>query len=337
MVDFDYPSDWDFKRAMDEITKTEWQVEKLVANKYHSGKMQNLFRVFIYAQKPLKIFLNRKNYRTIYAWQQFYCLLYAFYCRLFHVKKVNNLVLTNMIYKPRKGKITSKIYKGFWKYVIDSKYIDTIICASQANIDMCCKDLDADKSKFAFLHFGVEDITKRIDTTRDANNDYILALGRSNRDWDFLIESLKDTEYDVKIVCDTLQKKELPKNITIYDNVHGNESFEFIYNCKCMFIPILDGNVASGETVICQTMAFGKPIIITKPSSLADGYVTDGVNGFVISKNRDELLTAVHQIYDDESIYCEMTKNSREQYVKYYSLYTHGVETAKLLLNRDLV
>ena len=47
---------------------------------------------------------------------------------------------------------------------------------------------------FPWLVFSV------FDMTTPSKNDYILSLGRSNRDWDFLINSLAETRYQVKIV-----------------------------------------------------------------------------------------------------------------------------------------
>jgi hypothetical protein len=49
--------------------------------------------------------------------------------------------------------------------------------------------------------------------------------GRSNRDWDFLINSLAGSSYTVKIVCDELHRDNLPSNIEIHNNVWKKESY----------------------------------------------------------------------------------------------------------------
>ena len=124
--------------------------------------------------------------QDVIGWQAFYGLLYAFYCRLFHVKKVNTLLIKNFTYKPKKG-LTGKIYFRFMNYIVKSKYVDVFVCTSQTFCDYCAKVFDEPSDRFVFLPFGVNDFTKKVNMTQPASNDYILSLGRSNRDWDFLI------------------------------------------------------------------------------------------------------------------------------------------------------
>ena len=114
----------------------------------------------------------------------------------------------------------------------------------------------------------------------------------------------------------------------------GNESFEFIKNCKFMIIPIMDGKIASGETVLLQTMSFSKPIIITKPSCLADDYVTDGETGLIVAKDKDELISAVNRLWNDSELYDRVAHNCRKQYEEKHSLLSYGKYVGNTLISK---
>ena len=320
----------DFIKGLEQGTEWNWKVKVLRANQGRNNKIGNLLRYIKYFLFPFVVFLNRKRYDCIVGWQAFYGLLFAFYCRLFGVKKVNTLFIKNFIYKPKQGWI-GKVYYTFMKFIVKSEYVDVFVCSSQKFCDRCAQIFDEPKERFVYLPFGVNDFSKNVDMTERATNDYILVLGRSNRDWDFVIRSLADTEYSVRIVCDELNVENLPDNIRLYRDVWENESYDFIRNCKLMVIPILDGNVVAGETVLLQSMSFAKPIIITEPSCLADDYVTDGQTGLVVPKEKDALLDAVERLYTDVQLYDSISQNCRRVYEGKYSLYSFGCRMGDLI------
>lgn len=326
----------DFIAGLEKSTCVEWEAKVFRANQGRKNKLYDLIRYIKYFLFPLVVFLDRKKYNCIIGWQAFYGLLFAFYCRLFHVKKVNRLVIKNFIYKPKKGWI-GKIYFSFMKYIVKSEYVDLFICSSYNYCDYCATTFNESRARFVFLTFGVEDFTKAVETDKPATNDYILALGRSNRDWDFLIRSLSNTEYQVKIVCDELHRKELPENIKIFNNVWQNESYEFIRNCKLMVIPILDGGIVAGETVLIQALSFSKPVIITSPSCLADDYITNGETGVIIQKNEEELRAAIKQLLAEDMLYEKIAHNSRALYDEQYSLFQFGKKVGNTMKEKGIL
>jgi len=320
--------------GLNAATGLEWEAKVLTANQGRKTQIGNLMRYGKYFLFPFVIFLNRKKYDNIVGWQAFYGLLFAFYCRLFRVKKTNSLLIKNLIYKPKKGWI-GKVYFWFMRYIVKSRYVDVFVCSSENYCDYCADLFEEPRERFVFLPFGVNDFTKAVDMSRPAANDYILALGRSNRDWDFLLDSLAGTPYPVRIVCDELHRENLPENIRLFNHVWQEESYEFIRNCKLMIIPILDGRIVAGETVLLQTMSFSKPIIITSPSCLADDYVTDGVTGLVVPKEKDSLLAAVKKLYEDDQLYETIAHNSRKRYEEKHSLYSFGINVGDALIKKQ--
>ena len=319
----------EFIRGLKDQTGEDWRAIVCNSNKGRQG-LRNLIRYLKYFLFPLKIFFQRKRYDSIIGWQEFYGLVFAFYCRLFHVKKQNKLIIKNFIYKPKKG-FVGKIYFRFMNYIVKSGYVDTYICASKTMVQYCCEVFGEQDDKFVFIPFGVNDFAAEFKPDAPPTNDYVLSLGRSNRDWQFLLDGVAEGNYPVKIICDELHVENPPANVEILNSVWGNATHSYIYNCKCMVIPIADGRIASGDTVLLMAMSFGKPIIITKPSCLADDYVTDGYNGLVVEKEKTQLQNAIRRIFTDEALYESLSQNGRKHYLENHSLYTYGKQVGKIV------
>lgn len=277
---------WESRKALEDKTGEKWMIRNCVANR--GGFFQhNVYRYIMYFVFPLTVFFNHRKYDKIVSWQAFYGVVFAFYCRLFSVKKKHFLLIKNFTYKPKKKKFVVYFYYKWMQYIVKSKYIDVFVCTSQTHCDYCASIFNEFTDRFVYLPFGVEDFTKKLSHDElYQQEDFILSLGRSNRDWDWLIDSLTDTPYKVKIICDRLHKTELPSNIEVLNNVWSVDSFRYLAKCKIAILPIKDGRIGSGETVLLQTMSFGKPLIITSPSCLADDYVEDGVTGLIVNKKK---------------------------------------------------
>ncbi|MBQ8910748.1 MAG: glycosyltransferase family 4 protein [Oscillospiraceae bacterium] len=332
LFDSSYEEAAEFIRGLQDQTGESWQAIVCNSNKGRQG-LTNAIRYIKYFLFPLKIFFQRKRYGRIIGWQEFYGLVYAFYCRLFRVKKCNSLIIKNFIYKPKKG-LVGKLYFRFMNYIVKSGYVDTYICASKTMVQYCCEVFGESDDRFVFIPFGVNDFAAEYQPETPPTNDYVLSLGRSNRDWQFLLDGIAGQNYPVKIICDELRVEAPPANVEILNSVWGSQTHQYIYNCKCMVIPIADGRIASGDTVLLMAMSFGKPIIITKPSCLADDYVTDGYNGIVIEKKAEQLQEAVQRIFQDEALYRQLSENGRQHYLEHHSLYTYGKNVGKIICAR---
>lgn len=330
LFDSSYDEAYDFIEGLKKETEFDWEAKVCNSNKGRNF-FYNIIRYIKYFIYPFYIFLNRKSYSIIIGWQEFYGLIFAFYCRLFKVKKINKVIIKNFIYKPKKGLI-GKIYFCFMKYIVKSKYIDMYICASNKMVKYCCNVFDEKSEKFVFIPFGVNDFSNKIKNVEQ--KEYVLSIGRSNRDWNFLINSFKSLDYNLKIICDELEQCCNNKNIEILNNIYGEESFKYMSECKCMVISIDNPNIASGDTVLLQAMSFSKPIIITRPSCLADDYVKDGYNGIIIDKNLKDLENALKSIYGNKELYESLSKNARTNYIENHSLFNYGIKVGKNIINK---
>lgn len=313
----------EFKESLEKETNMQWQTCINVSNKLRKNSLDEIIRYFKYFMFPLKIFFSRKKIENIVAWQQFYGIIYAFYCNIFKVKKTNTLTIMTFIYKQKK--FLGKLYFNFVKYAIDNKYVDNIIVFSKNEIDYYSKIFKMPKEKFQFENLGINKI--KIKKEYNENN-YIIAPGRSNRDYEFLIKAIENEKYNIKIICDELPNEKY-KNIKIYNNIMGDNYYSMLNNAYCVIIPLKDENISSGQLVLLQAMQLKKPIIVTEANGIND-YITNGYNGFIIKKSKEELLKALKKL-DNPEIYKMISDNAYKEYMEKYSLSKLGENIGKII------
>ena len=306
LVDFHIEKNWFFLKILGE---NDWIAEGIETNRLHGSSIKNMLRYFIYFLFTFILVFKRKRYNKIIGWQQFYGLNFAFWSRLFCLKKVNDLTVMTFIYK-RKGGLKGKLYHKYMSYIVTSKYIDRFICFAKEECHYYSSIFGVDESKFIYVPLGYSIATD----VQISDEEYIFSTGRSNRDYDFLVNSLKNTDFKLIIACDTYHTtSENTENIKFLNDCYGNDMLQLMAKCHCIVVPLKDLKMSSGQLVVIQAMALGKPVVCTKSDGIKD-YVEDGVTGFLIDNNKEQLMSALNKLYAQDCLYNKMAMNSLLSY-----------------------
>lgn len=318
----------DLKNGLENASDNKYVIESHVCNEGRKNKLMNIKRYFMYFWVPFTLFINRKKYNRIIGWQQFFALTYCWFCSIFHTKKYAQVVALNYTYKKKNG-IVGKIYHRFMKRIMESKYLDFIHVPSENYKNLITNEFNISSDKIIVTCFGISDIYDKYKNSQNEFGEYVLAIGRSNRDYDYLINEWKNADKNLIIASDTYKPKaDLPKNIIILDNVTYDTQFPIIANCQFMVIPIDDGTICSGDTVLLTAMSFEKAVVVTKPSTLAEMYIKDNQNGFLVSKEPGDLASKIDKFYTEKDVVGE---NARRDYLKYFSRYAMGMRVAEII------
>ena len=315
LVDYDVDNDkWKFKKILESVTRDRWVVKRHVTNHLHGGLLPNLLRFFWYFFFPLIILIRRKQYDKVIGWQQFYGLNFAFWSRFLGLKKVNDLTVMTFIYK-KKGGLKGKLYHKYMSYIVTSKYIDRFICFAKEECHYYSDIFGIDESKFIYVPLGHPMVTD----IQIADDGYIFSTGRSNRDYDFLVNSLKNTNFKLIIACDTYYASHgNAENINVLNKCHGNDMLSLMAKCHCVVVPLKNLKMSSGQLVVLQAMSLGKPVICTDADGIRD-YVINGSTGFLIDNIEEQLLTILNELYVDANKYTELSNNSKECYLSHFT------------------
>lgn len=213
------------------------------------------------------------------------------------------------------------------EYIVTSKYIDRFICFSRDECDYYASIFNVERNKFIFIPLGINPVSK-VNISDDGS---IFATGRSNRDYDFLVNVLKDTEYKVIIACDDYKNINVTSNIKILNSCYNQEMLNLMAKCHCVVVPLKDLNMSSGQLVVLQAMALGKPVICTNSNGIKD-YVINNVTGILVNNTNEKWIKAINQIYIDSDFYKKISANSLDVFNKKYTkkaMYTRIAQQIK--------
>lgn len=325
LVDFKTPKNWSFKKALEDVTNKQWAVIELVSNKNHGTKLQVLLRYLKYFGFPFKIFLNRRKYVSVLAWQQFYGLVLAFYFKLFRVRQAPEITVMTFIYK-QKESFLGLIYGKFIRFVVKSGYIKRFIVFSKSEQEYYAELFGVSKENFVVETLGIQDVYGIVGS-RILDEKYFLAAGRSNRDYGFLKNAWQNQD-KLKIICDTCKETDT-EHIKYLKNCYHKEFVQELSDCYAVIVPLQDEKISSGQLVILQAMMLKKPVIVTKNDTVID-YVEDGIDGFIINKDAESLSWAIEQLKEPE-IYNAFAENARKSFEDRFSLYAMGLRIGKIL------
>ena len=297
-------------------TQSEWEFygRNIGLVKFHSFK-----RYLSYFTTSWRLFKKRSQIRNILSIQQFYGLIFAFYCRLFKVKKNTKLVVLSFIYKEKPG-ILGLVYRNFIRYIITSEYIDKLIVHSASEPEYYSKLLDIEKDAFKYIPLGVTNDSDKYEHV-DESEFYVLSVGNSNRDFAFVESSLEGQSYKVKIFSDEYPSH-INGNIHVCSGVSADEYYKELAGCFCVVIILKDPFISSGQLVLLQSYAFGKPVIINRTNGIED-YLDDDCS-IIIDKDEEELRTAIRGLINNKAKRKMISTNARETFNKKYSLRVMG-------------
>ena len=327
IIDSDEKEGKDFKNGVEAGTGQDWKL--LVKNSNdRSSKFANFIRYMKYALVPLGVFIRRKKYDSIITWQQFYGLFFAFYCRLFRVKKVNTLVVMTFIYKEKKG-ICGKIYRKFFDYVVHSKYIDCYTCVANVECENYSRIFHLPKQKFEYVQWGLADFSSEY---KIGNEGYVFSAGRSNRDWPFIFAALGNTQYKGIMVCSEGNYRGKYSNLEVVSNISDEEYYNILSQAHCVVISIKDCSISAGQITLIQAMQFGKPVILTQSDGLTNDYVLNEENGLIVPKDKRALNATIDRIFKDKKLYRKLSMNGRKLFEEKFSNYRLGNDIGKIVM-----
>ena len=329
LVDTLVSDDWEFATGLELGSEQKWRIIKWNNAGLKNNKLHNIKRLFGYFFYSLQIFLKRKKYLNIVAWQQFYGLIFAFYCNLFKVRKENTLIVMTFIFKEKKGRI-GKIYKKFVRDVVKSDYIDKLVVFSEHEIEHYSTLFSVSKDKFQFFNLGIEKKKELEKTKVDLKYPFLLAVGRSNRDYSFLFSCVENMPWNIVVLTDELNYEGLvPSNVQVFNNIRGEEYLKILNESFAVLIPLQNSNISSGQLVMLQAMQYKKPIIITESETIGS-YVQHNINALVVKKERGQFNQAIKLLYEDEVLYKRLTDNGKKIFENNFSLLMLGKNVGKL-------
>lgn len=226
----------------------------------------------------------------------------AFIRAIFKRNSAKQIVLELMLDEPR-DTIRWKIKRWMQSYLFSG--VDLIFVSAKNEIETYASRFNMPREKFRFLPFHTDIVNPEMITTHDG---YILSAGKTGRDYQTLIDAVKETDAKLIIVSDEYHSRglEVPANVRLLVNIPYNEYIELLKNCWFVVVPLQKVVKSTGQVVILEAMGFGKPVIATETIGTAD-YIETGVNGMLVPlKDPRALKAAMMNLMTDKHLYSRL-------------------------------
>ena len=322
LVDFKVNENWNFIKGIKESTNLDWGVVEKVSNYSQKNKLLNFKRYLAYFMFSLKNFFKRKKFNIIIAWQQFYGICLCWLLSIFKVKNGPKIAILTFIYKPKDG-FKGKLYFKFVNRALSYKNILNVFVLSKYELEQYSNYFPIIKNKLVFVKLGIDNEYPGLQIKK---GEYFISSGRSNRDYDFLVNCFKKINKKLIIVSDKYKNENITPNIKIEDSCFGKDYYFLLANSFATIISLTDIPISSGQLVVLDSFLLKKPVIATSNKGIND-YVQNGLDGFIIEKKEESLLNAINELYDEQK-YENIINN-----IKFYGYFEYGKEVGKVLYN----
>ena len=150
---------------------------------------------------------------------------------------------------------------------------------------------------------------------------YIFSAGRSHRDYQTLVEAVRDIPIRVIINARQFNVKGIqpPANVTINPFLPFGEYLDMLEKASFVVAPLLTARHASGETFIIQAMTTRKAVIASQTYSTAE-IIENGVNGLLVPPGDPQALrAAIQQLIQDPGLAYRLGQTARQHYLERWS------------------
>lgn len=225
----------------------------------------------------LKCILKSGKYDLIYSPHDIHIFFLAFF-RLIKICRSPIVMVCHFTYNTKfipnnktrfiKKFVRTFIYKG----------IDRILFANKLTMDIAAQDFEIPQRHLNYISWGGD--TKYYNPryfNSPPTNDYYLAAGSTNRDYDTLIKAFAKLN-NIKLVISDRNISRTSYSIpnVSYDDLNNTKDRfqalrKYYYNATAILLPIKEINdVPNGSTTILEALAMGKPIVLT---DIATNYI----------------------------------------------------------------
>jgi glycosyltransferase involved in cell wall biosynthesis len=170
----------------------------------------------------------------------------------------------------------------------------------------------------------------------ELNDGFVLSAGRTRRDYATLLQAAPQFGISILIIASSGDSfpTALPKNVSILRDVSRSVYLDYLRRCSLVVLPLLPTERSTGQVVLLEAMAFGKPVVASRAPGTAD-LVRHGENGILVEPGNAEKLTEeVWRLIDQPNLARQLGMNALNDVKNAYTFDIHA--EAKLKAIREL-
>ena len=195
--------------------------------------------------------------------------------RALRFAKTPRIVLVGFIFTSRNSHLQMALRRLYFRCVF--AFADTVLCHSAFELESYRRIFRGCHARFAYIPFGLHVAGRESVSGVAVEPRYVLAAGRSGRDYRTLFDAVRGQDIRVRVVCDSsdaLADLDVPPNVVVLRDCYGGAYLRELAGASIVAVPLAVDNISAGQMVMIQAMALGKPVIVTRTPTIEE-YVTD--------------------------------------------------------------
>ena len=176
-----------------------------------------------------------------------------------------------------------------------------LLTNSTAEVESVARRYRLDPGRIRYVPLNCDIEHPRLESADDG---YVLCAGRTLRDYKTLVEAARADDLPWTVVCgkNDLHGVVLPPNLRLLREVSRSRYLEMLRKARMVALPLLPAERATGQVVMMEAMAMGKPVVTTRAPGTIDT-IRDGENGLLVNPSDPTALSdAVRQLWNDPEL-----------------------------------
>lgn len=245
--------------------------------------------------------------------------------RALRLRKKPAIVLLGFILTKRNNPLINRCRELYFSFIFS--FVDQAICHSTLEVERYTRLFRNARAKFVYIPYGLHISGRRNQVKENESvseyRPYILAAGRSGRDYATLFQAVEPLAIDLHVVCDSekvLNGLNIPSNVLVLRNCYDDAYVNELKNSAFVVIPLGVNDISAGQMVLIQAMAFAKPTIVTHTPTVEE-YVSDGEQSLLVAQGSvTEFREAINKLLSDRVLAEHLASNALETYEKKYCM-----------------
>ncbi len=195
---------------------------------------------------------------------------------------------------------------------------DAVLCLSETQGRFLREEIHLPPSRVHQIWDNVDEQFFRPSTDTVAG-EYLLAVGRENRDYATLVQAARLLDLPLIIVASSLWSSHglslgegnLPACVTVRSDVPYADLRALYARARAVVVPLHPAPYAAGVNGVLEAMAMGRASVVTCSPGLAE-YLQDGITNLVVPPHDpDALADAISRLWNDAALRQSMGQAAR--------------------------